>query len=670
MGNARVFVFVCAVAIALLAGALHWTTWAVTDKAPVMLLSYVLLFFGCLIAWLSFPYGLRPGWAIGLILVVSLAVRIVITGMPESDDVYRYLWEGKLVAAGESPYRHPAEHPGYTDYRDDYWAQMNHKDKLTAYPPLVQLIFSGVSSMAYTPLAFKAVFIVADLCVIAILLVLLKYFAMDLRNALLYALNPITLFAVAGEGHFDILLVLPMLLSVWCVTRGHLTWAWLWLGIAIQIKIIAIVLLPLYLWRCQWRKSWALLVPVVVPSLYFIQTIPGLLQGIWHFGTENAFNGPIHGPLNYWFESNAIAALGGISAATVCVVIALGGIVLWIIRSVPSFTKAAYGCVAALVLLLPVVHYWYLLWVIPFVVLFPSLSWLVLSLSSGAYFVSVFSVEQGGDWMLPVWAMWVIWLPFLLILTFELRIVLMRKFQPETVWPKPATVSAVVPVLNEEHRIAACLTAIQNMRPRIDEIIVCDGGSNDGTVAVAREQGAQIVTSASGRGVQIAAGVAVARCDVVLVVHADCVCDCAVGGRILHHLEMNPDVVGGAVGQRFMVSNAKLLVIEMLNDARAGLGGAGFGDQGQFFRVAALPQIGGFPAYPLMEDVEMSLRMRAAGRTALLGGGVHNSARQWTNGFASRVRLILKLVLIFQFNRLFRRDVTQALYEQYYNRKP
>lgn len=583
-------------------------------------------------------------------------------GVPVSDDVYRYLWEGKLIAAGESPYRYPADHVHYEPHRDHYWAGMNHKDKLTAYPPLAEFIFAGVSSVVYAPWAFKVLFILADLCVVWVLIALLKRRGADVRAALLYALNPLTLFAFAGEAHFDVLMILAMMLSLLCLEKKAFAWGWIWLGIAIQIKIIAIVLIPLYLLRCQWRYAGWLLIPLVLPSLYFLDSLSGMFQGLWAFGGTNAFNGPIHGPIN--------VLLGGdITWASRVVFVLFGLVSLWILWAVKTPIKAAYFMIASLVLLSPVVHYWYVLWVIPFVVLYPGLSWLVLSFTSGAYFASTFSVENGEDWSLPVWAMWVTWLPFLLVLVYELRMVLSRKLRPEILWEQPKTLAIIIPTLNEGEQIKTCLSSLKSLNQPPDEIIVSDGGSTDQTVAIAQAMGFNVVTSQRGRGAQIRAGVAATSSDVVLVIHADCICKHDVSQRVMTVLKQNPDVVGGAVGQRFSSSSFRLLIIEILNDARATLGGASFGDQGQFFRVAAIKNQGGFPDYPLMEDVELSLRMMQAGRVVLLDGGIQNSARQWGGDFIKRILLILKLVIVFRLSRLFNRDVTKKLYEMYYARK-
>src|SRR5690606_165181 len=108
MPNTRLAFFCCSVALILFAGTLHWTGWADAYKGYAMLISYGLAFLGCLGAWAGFPDGFRVSQKIGLILFVSLIVRLSMMGIPESDDVYRYLWEGKLVTASESPYTFPA----------------------------------------------------------------------------------------------------------------------------------------------------------------------------------------------------------------------------------------------------------------------------------------------------------------------------------------------------------------------------------------------------------------------------------------------------------------------------------------------------------------------------------------------------------------------------------
>ena len=110
---------------------------------------------------------LNTNYAILTILLVSLVVRLAVLPTAASDDVNRYLWEGKLYAQGVSPYSEPAEHEIYEPYRDHFWEEMNHKDKITAYPPLALHVFSFINSFSYSQWSYKVAFLIADLFLIA-----------------------------------------------------------------------------------------------------------------------------------------------------------------------------------------------------------------------------------------------------------------------------------------------------------------------------------------------------------------------------------------------------------------------------------------------------------------------------------------------------------------------
>src|SRR5260370_11877245 len=174
------------------------------------------------------------------------------------------------------------------------------------------------------------------------------------------------------------------------------------------------------------------------------------------------------------------------------------------------------------------------------------------------------------------------------------------------------SLAVVVPTLNESRMLSNCLFSVARMSPRPDELIVVDGGSIDGTGEIAVRSGATVVSSEPGRGHQIAAGVASARSEVVLVLHADSEVIPDTGSRIFAALNTRADAVGGAIGQQFDRDAPSLCVIECLNEITAMLLGLPSGDQGQFFRRAAIMAGGGFPNLPLMENVALSLRLRTA----------------------------------------------------------
>jgi glycosyltransferase involved in cell wall biosynthesis len=205
------------------------------------------------------------------------------------------------------------------------------------------------------------------------------------------------------------------------------------------------------------------------------------------------------------------------------------------------------------------------------------------------------------------------------------------------------------------------------MSPRPNEVIVVDGGSVDGTPDIAAGLEAAVVQSEPGRGCQIATGVAETQADVVLVLHADSEIAPDTGSRILTALNARPKAVGGAVGQRFDRNAASLCAIEGLNEARTVLAGLSFGDQGQFFRRATIMAGGGFPKIPLMEDVELSLRLRVAGPMLYLGGGIVCSDRRWRKeNWLKRCITVILMTAIYQVRRREGAQIADILYRRYY----
>lgn len=606
------------------------------------------------------PRGGGRRWQMAGVLGVAALGRLAFWPHPPGDDLNRYLWEGKLVRAGVSPYAHPAAAPEWAEWRDARWAAMNHRDLRTIYPPVAQWVFAGVGAVADDPRALKLVFVLADLAAVAGLLGLLRARGQPLRFAGFYAFNPVPLWGIAGEAHYDGLVVLAIVLALGLRARGRPAAAWLALALAVQLKLVAIVLVPGLLRRGGWRTAWVGALAVAAPFAPYAAEMGRWWSGVVHFGSALAFNGPVHGVL--WAATGsraaAVALCGGALVAW------LGG-VAWRQR---EEERAAWLALTGLVVLSPTVHYWYLAWPLVLVPLFPSVAWLALSAGMAGWWLAPWQAARGDAWALPAGAAVVMWLPLAWLVPAAVREWRRRRAVGAPVGADHVeTLAVVIPAWNDGAALAACLASVRALRPPAHEVIVADGGSADDTRAVAARGGARIVTAARGRGGQIAAGVAQATADVVLVLHADARVAPELGGRILAALRARPAAVGGAAGQAFAGDGPGLVVVEALNEFRAGCLGLSFGDQGQFFRREAVNALGGFPALPLMEDVELSLRLRAAGPVLYLGGGVLCSARRWRREhWWRRVAQVLALTARYRWARWQGRDCTAELYREYY----
>jgi rSAM/selenodomain-associated transferase 2 len=277
-------------------------------------------------------------------------------------------------------------------------------------------------------------------------------------------------------------------------------------------------------------------------------------------------------------------------------------------------------------------------------VFFPSRAWLYLQ-AAVLFTFPVIAVEaRSGIFQEIFWLKWLEYTPFYALLIWGL-------FRGGTIcrnrsYPKPGSISVIVPALNEEFSIGRCIESLKN-RTAVTEIIVADGGSTDKTRSIAIKHKARVVQGQQGRGPQIKAGIDLATGDVILILHADCVAAKGAFERLIKSLEADAHVVGGAFGMQFKPQNPKTRFIALLNNLRTNLTGISFGDQAQFFRREALGHMGGFPPIMLMEDVELSLRLKEIGRLVFLRDGIVVSDRRWNGSrFAGNL-----LTVIYLFTR-------------------
>jgi rSAM/selenodomain-associated transferase 2 len=186
-------------------------------------------------------------------------------------------------------------------------------------------------------------------------------------------------------------------------------------------------------------------------------------------------------------------------------------------------------------------------------------------------------------------------------------------------------ISVVIPALNEAANLPATLARTRAALPGA-EIIVADGGSTDATAAIAAEDGARIVTAPRGRGVQLAAGAAAARGDLFFFLHADTLPP-SDAGTILAAWFARPEVRIGTFRLAFDSGGPFLRACAWCSRIDSVF--TRFGDQGIAIRREFYDALGGFPAWPLFEDVELLRRARRFTRVWSLPANVTTSARRF-----------------------------------------
>ncbi|HEY0139249.1 MAG TPA: hypothetical protein VGF48_00055 [Thermoanaerobaculia bacterium] len=313
--------------------------------------SFVVVYGVAALAWLVLR---EATLRLRYVLLIAIALRALLF-VPEprlSGDVYRYLWDGKVLAYGVNPYRYAPDDERLSHLREPWHARINHPELRTIYPPHAQLLFALVHQLW----SWRLLLIGADLVAI----VLLR------RHGLAYATFPLLLFEGTWSGHVDALAAALM-------TVAHCGVA---LGIAGGLKVIPLATVPALIARSRSRVRFviALALTLALPLLLFAGG--PLMPGMRDYATRWIFNSPAyalvhaiveriplatiwtHHPLRFEAISNLVYRHLHADLVTRCVLATLAMAAVLLARRVSS----ALGW---FLLLTPTVHPWYWLVVVP-----------------------------------------------------------------------------------------------------------------------------------------------------------------------------------------------------------------------------------------------------------------------------------------------------------------
>lgn len=338
----------------------------------------------------------RDARLLGIIWLGALLFRGLVLAAPPSlsGDMYRYLWDGKVLLAGFNPYRLPPSAPELAALRDGYWAVLNHGELPTIYPPLLLLLFAGVTWISHTVIAWKAAMLVCDLAAGFVWMRTLRAMGKPRSWVVLYLWHPLVVVEFAGNGHADAVGVLLVIWALGAAARSRFLGAGLGLTLAGLVKFIPWSVVPLLARRMGWK--WVLF-PAVAAAFY----LPFWLGGVNVLGSlgvyaakwranDFLFSFILTGP-----EPPSEAALLHAKRVAAVAVAAVWILVLLRRRSLPS----AYSWIVGTALLVsPVVHPWYLTWLLPALLFLPHAAWWTWTLTVFLAYLPLPVFLAGGGW--------------------------------------------------------------------------------------------------------------------------------------------------------------------------------------------------------------------------------------------------------------------------------
>jgi alpha-1,6-mannosyltransferase len=334
-------------------------------------------------------------WQPLLLWSAAVALRLIVLPATPGDDFWRYVWEGKIQSLGFNPYVFHPDSPALAAVRDTTWANVNHRDFVAIYPPGAELLFAWLARMGAVPIIAKTLFVAADLGVIAILM---RWLNGSFTQVIWYAWNPAVVYSFAGAGHFDSLMLLTLVGAI--VVAKNLKTNWraallssVLLGLSISIKIVPLFLVPL--WFLRARRHW----PAVTPALLipasltlFYGGLATVAQPLRQFAYVARFN-----DLIWWLIEATIWPNPMQKNGRAQVVLAITVLILTFIFRHDS-RRAVLWILGAVLILSPVLHPWYVTWVLPVACARRQYAWHILSLSAT---VALLVWEDG-----PFWRAW------------------------------------------------------------------------------------------------------------------------------------------------------------------------------------------------------------------------------------------------------------------------
>ena len=359
-------------------------------------------------------YAALPGvgWAV---LAVAVATRIALLPVPPSlsDDLYRYVWEGRVLLHGGNPWRQSPLDPALMSLRDTrIFPAVNHPELATIYPPLAEAGFALVAAISPTVWAFKLWVIGHDLALVALLGALMRAHGRSPAWAAVYAWNPLALVEYAGSGHNDPT-AMVWLAAALLLARARPNLSALALAAGALVKLAPLLVLP-FLWR-GWRWPARLTAAATLAlglSWFVLQARGAAHSGLFAYGAT-------------WRNNDSLFALVAPLGARGGRIAALAALAAFVTLAMVGGADALRGTRHAMragFLLSPVAHPWYQGWFLMLEPLGPSAPWLLLSATAILSYGLFAPPSEGRDFHLPgAWRALAYGMPALLALALAAR---------------------------------------------------------------------------------------------------------------------------------------------------------------------------------------------------------------------------------------------------------
>ena len=342
-----------------------------------------------------------------IVLAAGLAMRLLLVGEDTflSTDIYRYIWDGRVQAAGINPYIHVPADPALAALRDAaIYPRINRADyAVTAYPPVAQAIFLAVTRIAETATAMRVAMVGFEVVIVVLVIDLLRRLELPKTAVVAYAWHPLAIWEISNNGHVEAAMVALIMMGVWLLVRMRRVIGAILVALAVLVKPYAVFALPPFWERWDWRVPVALIATIAICYLPYLGAGKGVLGFLssGYLSEEGLTTGQ-----GIWLPTLVQALIGKATWFTVFYFLAAAAIMIWLgWRNTFSPERRPREIIASVVLLLTAGlvlispnYAWYFLALVPFIPLGAGASAWALTLGAFLLYRPIFLPHNDLIW--------------------------------------------------------------------------------------------------------------------------------------------------------------------------------------------------------------------------------------------------------------------------------
>ncbi len=330
-----------------------------------------------------------------------------------SDDIFRYWWDGKVQSHGINPYRYAPKDFPHKDLMAEPYSQINHPDVPTIYAPFLQAVFYVSYLIHPSIMGIKGTFILFELLTLLFIILWLKKQSLPLEYFIIYGWNPLVIVEIYNGGHTDSLLGLLLVLTIYLYQSSKKGWSLATLALLTLTKYIGLVFLPFYYRKVSWR--YFLLYFLIIGLFYLYYYDANMFTGLIKYGRYWKYNSFIYRGLFELFNHEQIPKI-----ILSLLFIAIYWKKWWeTYRDDSLFSKSFIFIVACVLLFSPVFHPWYLVILLPGLVIYYSRAWIVLSGLIYLSYIILIKYYAQGVWKESAYVILSEYIPFYTLLIYD-----------------------------------------------------------------------------------------------------------------------------------------------------------------------------------------------------------------------------------------------------------